>query len=272
MAADAEIVALNIYTNKTKAEEGGFKIAGGKVYYDNAGEYVELAGVNVAAGAKLLLKRVLNFAAQDAYTSSYFVYSADGKLLAQAKDIPMAEIKTPVQKVAFGVANIAGDAVVFDNFRMFTVDVHADFELYDAKTGMKQTDLEAARNSATAYRLSWQNASAYEKVYTVMAKFYNGTTLVEEKAIKEYKMAPGTDAIDFGIVEVGQGQSVVVYLRNDSQPEPDAQNPGTDKPSTDKPTEEPKKEGGCASALTIGAIASMILAGAWVTIAARKKD
>ena len=53
----------------------------------------------------------------------------------------------------------------------------------------------------------------------------------------------------------------------------EVKDPGTtDKPSTDKPTEEPKKEGGCSSALTIGAIASMILAGAWVTIAARKKD
>ena len=30
--------------------------------------------------------------------------------------------------------------------------------------------------------------------------------------------------------------------------------------------------GGCKSALTIGAIATMILAGAWVTIAARKKE
>ena len=48
-----------------------------------------------------------------------------------------------------------------------------------------------------------------------------------------------------------------------------------DEPSTpgdDKPTEEPKEEGGCKSALTIGALATMILAGAWVTIAARKKD
>ncbi|MBR5615373.1 MAG: hypothetical protein IKW66_00990, partial [Clostridia bacterium] len=31
-------------------------------------------------------------------------------------------------------------------------------------------------------------------------------------------------------------------------------------------------DGGCKSALTIGAVAMMVLAGAWVTIAARKKD
>ena len=56
--------------------------------------------------------------------------------------------------------------------------------------------------------------------------------------------------------------------------EPDEPNK-PDEPSTpgdDKPTDEPKDEGGCKSALTIGAIATMILAGAWVTIAARKKD
>ena len=49
----------------------------------------------------------------------------------------------------------------------------------------------------------------------------------------------------------------------------DVSTPGGD----DKPgDEQPKDEGGCKSALTIGAIATMILAGAWVTIAARKKD
>ena len=48
--------------------------------------------------------------------------------------------------------------------------------------------------------------------------------------------------------------------------------PGTDEPGTDTPSTEEPKEEGCSSALTIGAIASMILAGAWVTIAARKKE
>ena len=36
-------------------------------------------------------------------------------------------------------------------------------------------------------------------------------------------------------------------------------------------TEEPAKSG-CAGALSIGAVASMMLAGAWVSIAARKKN
>ena len=218
MAADAEIVALNIYTTKAKAEEGGFKIAGGKVYYDNAGEYVELTGVDVTAGAKLLLKRVMNFTTKDAYTSSYYVYDTNGKLLGQAKDIPMAKVTVPVQRIAFGVENVTGEAVLFDNFRLYTVGVATDFELYNAKTGIEYTDLETAKDSNTAYRLSWQNASAYEKVYSIVAEYSDGTT----KVVKEIKMAPGTDAIDHGIVEVAQGQTVKLYVRNDSQPEPDA--------------------------------------------------
>lgn len=233
MAADAEIVALNVFGSKTKAEEGGFKIAGGKVYYDNNGQYVELTGVDVSAGGKLRLRRELDLNTKDAYTSSYYVYDGSGKLLGEAKKVPMVAVKLPVEKIGMGVAKVAGEAVLFDNFRLYTIGVATDFEVYDAKTGIKQTDVEAARDQSTAYRLSWQNASGYEKVYSVVAAFYNGDKLVEEKVVKEVKMAPGTDAIDFGIVEVGEGQSVKLYVRNDSQPEPeDGSKPGN-KPGAD---------------------------------------
>ena len=40
----------------------------------------------------------------------------------------------------------------------------------------------------------------------------------------------------------------------------------------DDTTTDDGKQGGCQSSLTIGAVATMILAGAWVTIAARKKE
>ena len=40
-------------------------------------------------------------------------------------------------------------------------------------------------------------------------------------------MAPGTDGVDTGIVELAEGQTVKIYARNDSQPEPDAPNAGT---------------------------------------------
>ena len=79
--------------------------------------------------------------------------------------------------------------------------------------------MDKARSANTAYRLSWLNGSAYEKVYSVVAAYYNGDKLVEEKVIKEVKMAPNTDAVETGIVEVKDGQSVRVYLRNDSEAE-----------------------------------------------------
>ncbi len=231
MAAEAEIVALNVYGSKTKPEEGGFKIAGGKVYYDKAGEYVELTGVDVSKGGKFKLVRNVDFNNAEALTSDYAVYDASGELLGQVKDVPMVTVKLPVQKIGMGVTGIIGEAVLLDNFRLFTTGVATDFELYDAKTGIKQTDLEQTRDKSTAYRLSWQNASAYEKVYSVVAAFYNGDKLAEEKVVKEIKMAPGTDAIDFGIVEVGEGQAVRLYVRNDSQPEPeDNGKPGANKP------------------------------------------
>ena len=261
LAADAEIVALNVYSSKTKPDEGGFKIAGGKVYYDNNGEYVELTGVDVSAGGKFRLRRVLDFNTKDAYTSSYYVYDASGKVLGEAKNIPMAKVNIPIPKIGIGVAGVTGEAVLFDNFRLFTVGVATDFEVYDAKTGIKQTDLEAIRNQSTAYRLSWQNASGYEKVYSVVAAFYNGEKLVEEKVVKEIKMAPGTDAIDFGIVDVADGQSVKLYVRNDSQPEPEENG----KPDANKPGATDSKNDD--TILLVGIIAAAVILVAAVAVA-----
>ncbi len=45
-----------------------------------------------------------------------------------------------------------------------------------------------------------------------------------------------------------------------------------DKTPEQTPTETPKEEGGCASSLTVGVVASMMLAGAWVAFVARKKN
>ena len=217
MAADAEIVVLNIFGNKAKAEEGGFKIAGGKVYYDNNGEYVELPGVTVAAGSKYKLKRSVDFNNAEACTSDYAVYDASGKLLGQVKKIPMPKVTVPVLKLNLSVTGIAGGAVLLDNLKMYANGVGADFELYNAKTGIEYTDLETAKDSNTAYRLSWMNATKYEKVYSIVATFDNG----EEKVIETIKMAPGTDGVATGIVEVASGKTVKIVARNDSQPEPE---------------------------------------------------
>ncbi len=263
MGADAEIVLLNIFADKSKEAEGGFKIAGGKIYYDNAGSYVELAGVDASAGGKFTLKRNFNFTKEDAFTCTYTVYDAEGKVLGEAKDVPVAsKVKIPVARIGLGVSKVAGSAVQLDNLKMYATGVAADFELYNAKTGIEYTDLETAKDSNTAYRLSWMNATAYEKVYSVVAAFYNGDKLVEEKVIEEIKMAPGTDFVSMGIVEVKDGQTVKLYARNDSQPEPEnGGKPGTNKPGATNPEGD-----NTVLLIVVIAVAVVLLAGIVVAV------
>ena len=143
----------------------------------------------------------------------------------------MPTLKLPVEKISLAVSKVTGDAVLLDNLKLYANGVGADFEVYDFETGIEQNDLEAVRDRDTAYRFSWMNGTAYEKVYSVVAAYYNGDKLVEEKVIKEIKMAPGTDAVDTGIVKLEEGQSVRLYLRNDSKAEPEGgDNTGSDKP------------------------------------------
>ena len=56
---------------------------------------------------------------------------------------------------------------------------------------------------------------------TVMAAVYEGGTLVEEKAIEEVLMKPGYDNVETGVVEVAQGQTVKVYLKDGQYTVPD---------------------------------------------------
>ena len=46
-------------------------------------------------------------------------------------------------------------------------------------------------------------------------------TLIEEKVIKEVKLAANFEGLDYGVVEVPEGQTVRVYLRNDNPAEDD---------------------------------------------------
>ena len=141
-------------------------------------------------------------------------------------------------------------------------------DLIDAINALTETitaeNYEAMKAAAVAARASYDDLSRSIKKY-FEEDGYTAKLDAVEIAIATYEangpQDPGTD--EPGTDEPGTD-------------EPGTDEPGTDKPgtdNTDKPgTEEPKEEGGCKSALTIGAIATMILAGAWVTIAARKKD
>ena len=215
MPAEAEIVALNIPEGLTGGGEGGFKIAGGMIYYDDAGKYVALSGVDVSAGGKFILKRSVNLANEGAYTSNYAVYDAAGALLGEAKDIPMAAgLTLPIKSIGIGVSNLNGMSVLLDNYKLYATGLAADFTLYDAETGMEIGEPEKIRGKDTAYRLSWMNATESEQIYTVVAGFYDEGTLVVERVIKEIVMAPGTDAVETGVVLVETpGQNMRVYLK-----------------------------------------------------------
>jgi len=273
MAADAEIQVLDIYDTNGRMADGGFKVAGGKLYHDNAGEYVEVAGVDVSAGGKFTLKRDMDFHTKDAYTTDYYVYDAAGKLIALAKDVPMASgVKIPVKSVGLSCTNVVGDPVLLDDYKLYATGVATDFELYEASTGIMVTELDKARDTETAYRLSWKNATAYEKVYSIVAAYYNGETLVSEKVIKEIKMAPNTDAIATGVIKPEEGQSVRLYVRNDSQPEPEIIVPGTETgKETDPGTDvDPDKKGDMTVIIIAAAVALLVVAGVVVLLIVKK--
>ena len=198
--------------------------------------------MDMSAGGKYKFKRVVDFTKQDAFVCDYFLYDAAGKLVAEVQDVPMISLELPVEKLSFGADKIGDKTVKFDNLKLYANGLAADFEVYDAEAGRKFSaeEMETPYAKNVGYRLSWLNGTAYEKEYSVVAAYYNGNTLVEEKVIETVKMAPGTDHVSTGIVEVSDGLSVKLYARNDSKPEPEAgaDDSTNDNQSTDKKTEK----------------------------------
>ncbi len=194
------------------------------------------------------------------YTSDYYVYDANGGLVARIKDVPVSKkVDLPVKGIGVSCDKVTGAAVLVDNFKLYPTGVAADFSVYDAVTGM-EVEQDQARNRDTAYRFSWLNATSTEKVYTIIAAFYNGDTLVEEKVLKEVKMAPGTDSVESDIVKLENGQTVKIYVRNDSQPDKDDEGNFVGKPGS--PNENPNGEDGMnivTTAIIIAAVVAVIV-------------
>ena len=271
MGADAEVVLLNCVGQKKKSDDLGIKIAGGKLYYDKAGEYQELAGVDLSAGGTYTIRREVDFNNAEALTSDYSILDATGKVLGQVKNVPMVSLVLPMTSIHFGVSNVTGEAVTVDNYRLYPTGVATDFELYDADLGLVIEDTTKARAEDTAYRLSWMNATDKEKTYTVVAAYYDGETKVSEKVLQEIKMAPGTDGIETAIVKnESEGQTMLVYLRNDNPAEPDDDPVSGTEPNATNPTGEPGDKGdedkGDNSLIVIIAVAAVVLVAAAVVI------
>ncbi len=214
MPDNAQLQLLNVIPEKKKATDQGVKIAGAKLYYDQAGEYIELADVTLAAGSKYTLIREMDFSVENAYTSSYFLYGADGKLLGKAENIPTAEMEIPVFSVNLSAKKITGEALLIDDYRLYPTKVITNMYLYDAATGMKLEEPEKSHNGDVGYRLSWLNTTGEEKTYCVMAGRYKDGSLVSEQILQEVKLAPNADGVSTGVAEnKNEGETILVYLK-----------------------------------------------------------
>ena len=269
VSEEDELILLNIIPEKRTAKDKGIKIAGTKVFYDNAGEFVELEGVTLTAGGKYTIVREMDFTTADAFVYNLCIYDAEGKEVAKVKKIPAADKNIPVYSLGMNVKNASGEAVLLDNFRMYPIKVTTSFSTYNATTGMSIAAGKTG-DGDVAFRLSWLNAEQTEKSYTVMAAYYDGETLISEEVVQDAKLAANGDGVIIGIVENKQaGKQLKVYLKDN--------NPAEDEeivaPGGDEPTEEPT-EGGMDMQMIIiigAAVAVVVIAVVVIVIVASAK-
>lgn len=206
---------LNASSGAGLSKDGGFKVEGGKLWYGDGEEYKEFKDVDISGGGKFTLRREVDFRNEEAYTSSYYVYDAAGKLIAKAENAAMLKMELPVEGISISSADFTGDPILLDDFKVNPIGVTTDFSLYDADLGIQVDTPDQARAKSTAYRLSWMNATEDNQAYAVVAAHYDSNNkLVSEQVIKDVQMAPNSDGIDTGIVELAEGaSSVLVYLK-----------------------------------------------------------
>jgi len=218
LSAEAEISLLQYTGSRLAVADSGFKIVGGKLYYSALGaptpegkaqlELKELA--NISAGT-YILRRDMDMSTAEKYFCTYSVFSADGTNLATVEKVEIPSFKA-ITGISF-VTKAADKAILIDDYKIILTGMAADFEIYNAGTGIQIADTNVLQNENVAYRLSWLNATGSEETATVMAAIYDGQTLVEEKVIKEVKMVPGGDGVETGIVESVEGKWLHVYLK-----------------------------------------------------------
>ena len=218
----------------------------------------------------------MDFTNSEAITCDYYIYAADGTKLGQAKDIAVDNLVLPIYSVNFSCKGVTGEAVLMDDYRLYATHVNYDFRLYNAATGMRYTEDTKAQTGNVAYRFSWLNAANVEKTYTVMAAYYDGETLVSEEVVKEIKMAPTTDGVDFGVVENKQeGKTLLVYLKDNNPAEGETTTPGAENvPSETTPAPTGEQEPPADNSkliIIIAAVAAVVIVAVVVVIVASKK-
>jgi len=226
--------------------DGGFKLSGNKVYYDRSGTYEVLSGISLTPGQKYTFRREPDFTTAD-HTCTYSVLDANGKILAGKENVPMSPLSLPVTAIGLSCDNVSAK-LYLDDYRLYPTGVTADFEVYNAATGILLGDNLAPVEHNVAYRLSWLNGSDTIEKMEVVACFYDAVGKpVSQKLIKTVELMPGCDSVETGIVEVEDGVFVVLSLRTDSESAPPVITRPTTAPTT-APTTTPTTAPTTASA------------------------
>ena len=254
----AEIALLKYAGSGMRTNDGGLKISGGKLYYGellqadaNGNAKVEYKALADITPGTYTIRRVMNFHDNKNFTASYILLDAQGKEIKSVQNVAVPTFVN-INAIAFTVKG-ADKAILLDDYKLYPSGLAADFELYDGATGRNVIGDEktTSRARSTAYRLSWLNGTASETKASVMAAVYENGTLKEKKVIKEVAMKPGYDGVETGVVEVAEGQHIMVYLQAAYEKEveiPTADpfvaptQPGSTEPTTQPttaPTEQP---------------------------------
>jgi len=196
-SGNAEILLLNASSGTVTNATDGFRVFDGKLYYGTADGYVAFENVALAAGTEYKLVRTLDFTNANMFTGCYYVYDANGNLLDKAENEAITIMKLPMEKIGLSTAEFGSNTLYVDDYKLTVLGLAADFEVYNAATGIMIKDPTQARDSDTAYRLSWMNASNATKAYNVVATYADGTKAVIETVV----MAPGCDAVNTAIVK-----------------------------------------------------------------------
>lgn len=197
---------VNLLTNGT---DTGFTITDARLSYDRNGVATQFGDVVLVAGTRYTLRREVNL---NNNTCAYVVF-ANGAQIARAENIKMKSVSLPVEKIGFKASGLGSQKIYLDDYKLYPMGFTADFEVYNADTGIKLNDMTKATNTNVAYRLSWLNGSTTAKKATVVAQYYKNGALQSTATVGEIVMAPGDDGVETAIVESKSGMTVKLVLQ-----------------------------------------------------------
>ena len=219
--------------------DGGFKLEGDKIYYDENGTYQAFSDIVLSAGQEYILKREMNFAAN---TCTYSVYQGSA-LLKQVTDVKLKSLSLPVAAIAISCSELTTQVLV-DDYKLYPTGFVQTLEVYDGNGGEKLSSAEKLEKSRIGYRLAWMNATAEGKTVKVKAATYDsGNKLISETVLATVTMAPGADGILADTVN-NRGSKLTIYLEEVSYVPPEDVVETPDGGVFDDPYEDADKEPG----------------------------